>query len=103
MGENLAQTGLWTTSAAPSAWEREFNTAPSLSCFYPLAGIGVPAMPPPPPPRVFTCIASSPPSRRFLYGCRVGGSLWHMIKGVKNSPTGSRLLGGVQVLMPLSL
>lgn len=27
----------------------------------------------------------------------VGGGLWHLVKGLKNSPSGSRLLGGVQV------
>lgn len=27
----------------------------------------------------------------------VGGGMWHLVKGIKNSPTGSRLLGGVQV------
>lgn len=27
----------------------------------------------------------------------VGGGLWHLVKGLKNSPSGSRILGGVQV------
>jgi hypothetical protein len=27
----------------------------------------------------------------------VGGSMWHFMKGIKNSPGGSRLLGGVSV------
>lgn len=27
----------------------------------------------------------------------VGGGLWHLIKGAKNSPSGSRMLGGVEV------
>jgi len=26
----------------------------------------------------------------------VGGGLWHLIKGIKNSPSGGRMLGGVQ-------
>ena len=30
---------------------------------------------------------------------RVGGSIWHLVKGVKNSPSGSRLFGGLQVLI----
>ena len=30
----------------------------------------------------------------------VGGGLWHLVKGIKNSPTGGRLLGGVQVRVP---
>lgn len=28
----------------------------------------------------------------------VGGGLWHLIRGVKNSPSGARMLGGVEVL-----
>lgn len=27
----------------------------------------------------------------------VGGGVWHLIKGIKNSPSGARMLGGVQV------
>ena len=27
----------------------------------------------------------------------VGGGLWHLVKGLKNSPSGSRMLGGIQV------
>ncbi len=27
----------------------------------------------------------------------VGGGLWHLLKGVKNSPRGSRMLGGIEV------
>lgn len=26
----------------------------------------------------------------------VGGGVWHLIKGIKNSPSGARMLGGVQ-------
>ena len=32
---------------------------------------------------------------------RVGGSIWHLVKGVKNSPSGSRLFGGLQVRLLL--
>lgn len=28
----------------------------------------------------------------------VGGGLWHLIKGAKNSPSGSRMLGGVEAI-----
>ena len=27
----------------------------------------------------------------------VGGGVWHLVKGIKNSPSGARMLGGVQV------
>ena len=30
----------------------------------------------------------------------VGGGMWHLIKGIKNSPSGARMLGGVQVCLP---
>lgn len=28
----------------------------------------------------------------------VGGGIWHLIKGAKNSPTGARTRGGIEVL-----
>ena len=28
----------------------------------------------------------------------VGGGIWHLIKGVKNSPSGARTRGGIEVL-----
>jgi len=27
----------------------------------------------------------------------VGGGLWHVLKGFKNSPSGSRMRGGIEV------
>lgn len=27
----------------------------------------------------------------------VGGGLWHLLKGMKNSPSGARMLGGIDV------
>lgn len=29
----------------------------------------------------------------------VGGGIWHLIKGAKNSPTGARTRGGIEVLI----
>lgn len=33
----------------------------------------------------------------------VGGGIWHMLKGTKNSPSGARLRGGVEVPWRCSL
>jgi hypothetical protein len=31
----------------------------------------------------------------------VGGGIWHLVKGTKNSPSGARMRGGLEVSFPL--
>ena len=33
----------------------------------------------------------------------VGGGIWHLVKGTKNSPSGARMRGGLEVSLPCVL